>query len=260
MYGSEVWFNHPSPDIEIVHNKFCKYVLNLPVQAPNCFVRCELGRHSLEPYKYIRAITYWLRILNLPNDRLPKVCYRLQKSWTETDTDCWATQIRNLLFRMGFGDVWLNQGVGQVPQFIKVFKTRVLDIDIQTQISDIQDMEKLRTYRLLKHDFGCEEYMFCITNRSFRTVFSKLRGGFLKIACNEGRYNNRSFDERLCPLCKTDIETEYHFLLVCPNLSHIRSKYISFIWYTYPSENKFIQLCMSKNKGIINNNYITACL
>ena len=253
MYGSEVWFNHPSPDIEIVHNKFCKYVLNLPVQAPNCFVRCELGRHSLEPYKYIRAITYWLRILNLPNDRLPKVCYRLQKSWTETDTDCWATQIRNLLFRMGFGDVWLNQGVGQVPQFIKVFKTRVLDIDIQTQISDIQDMDKLRTYRLLKHDFGCEEYMFCITNRSFRTVFSKLRGGFLRIACNEGRYNNRSFDERLCPLCKTDIETEYHFLLVCPNLSHIRSKYISFIWYTYPSENKFIQLCMSKNKGIINN-------
>ena len=140
-----------------------------------------------------------------------------------------------------------------MPQFIKVFKTRVLDIDIQTQISDIHDMDKLRTYRLLKHDFGCEECMFCITNRSFRTVFSKLRGDFLRIACNKGRYNNRSFDERLCPLCKTDIETEYHFLLVCPNLSHIRSKYISFIWYTYPSENKFIQLCMSKNKAIINN-------
>ena len=157
MYGSELWFNHPSPDIDIVHNKFCKYVLSLPVQAPNCFVRSELGRHSLAPYKYTRASKYWLRILNLPNDRLPKVCCKLQRQWTETDKDCWATQIRNLLFRVGFGDVWLNQGVGQVSQFIMVFKTRLLDMDTQTQHSDIQDMDKLRTYKLLKLIFGCED-------------------------------------------------------------------------------------------------------
>ena len=68
MYGSELWFNHSSSDIEIVHNKFYKYVLSLTVQDPNCFVRSELGKHSLSPYKYIRAITNWLRILNLPND------------------------------------------------------------------------------------------------------------------------------------------------------------------------------------------------
>ena len=56
MYGSELCFNQPSPDIDIVHNKFCKYVLNLPVQAPNCFVRSELGRHFLAPYKYTRTL------------------------------------------------------------------------------------------------------------------------------------------------------------------------------------------------------------
>ena len=39
LYESELWFNHLSPDIEVVHNKFCKYVLNLPLQAPNFF--CE---------------------------------------------------------------------------------------------------------------------------------------------------------------------------------------------------------------------------
>ena len=45
----------------------------------------------------------------------------------------------------------------------------------------------------------------------------------------------------------------YPFLLVCPNLRQIRTKHISFIWYTYPSVDKFIQLCTSKNKRIINN-------
>ena len=192
-------------------------------------MRSELGRHSLSPYKCSRAIKYWLRIINLPNDRLPKLCYKLQRRWTETDTDCWATQVRNLLF-------------------IKVFKTRLLDMDIQTQNSDIhvQDMDKLRTYKLLKLNFGCEDYMFCIANRMFRTAFSRFRGGLLKLECNGGRYNNIPFNEMLCPLCKSDVETEFHFLLVCTNVSQTRSKYISFIWYTYPSINKFIQLCTSK--------------
>ena len=126
---------------------------------------------------------------------------------------------------------------------IKVFKTRLLDMDIQTHNSDIQDMDKLRTYRLLKLNGGCHDHIFCVANRMFKTAFSRFRGGLLKLECNEGRYNNIPFSERICPLCNSDIQTEYHCLLVCPSLSQIRSKYSSFIWYTYPSINKFIQLC-----------------
>ena len=43
LYDSELWFSHASQDIEIVHNKFCKFVLSLPIQAPNYFIRSELG-------------------------------------------------------------------------------------------------------------------------------------------------------------------------------------------------------------------------
>ena len=49
-----------------------------------------------------------------------------------------------------------------------------------------------------KHEFGCEEFdIFCITNISFRTTYSKLRVGFLNLACYEGLYSDRPFDERL---------------------------------------------------------------
>lgn len=253
LYGSELWFSHASQDIEIVHNKFCKFVLNLPIQAPNCFVRSELGRHTITPYKYLRAIKYWLRIIHLPADRLPKICYKFQSRWTETNIDCWAFQVRDLLFRTGFGDVWLNQGVGRIEIFIKHFKTRLLDIDMQTQNSDIQDMDRLRTYKILKNNFQCENYLFMVKHRMFRTALVKFRGSLLKLECNEGRYRNIPFNERLCPLCHTDIETEYHFLLVCPSLNQLRTKYISSIWYTYPSEEKFVQLCTSQNRYIVNN-------
>lgn len=59
LYGSEVWFNHIAPDIEQVHNQFCKYILHLPLYAPNAFVRSELGRYSLDVFKCIKAIKYW---------------------------------------------------------------------------------------------------------------------------------------------------------------------------------------------------------
>ena len=88
----------------------------------------------------------------------------------------------------------------------------------------------------------------------FRTANSRFSGGLLSLACYEGRYNNTLFVERLCLFCKNDIEREFKFLLVCPTLSQIRSKYSSFNWYTFPTVDKFIPLCISTNKRIINNN------
>ena len=171
-------------------------------------MRSELGRYTIAPYKYSRAIKYWLRIIHLPDNILPKLCYKLQTRWTETNTDCWAFQVRGLLFRTGFGDVWLNQGVERIEIF--------LDIDMQTQNSDIQDMDRLRTYKLLKTNFGCENYLFLVKNKMFRTALVRFRGSLPKLECNEGRYRNVPLNERVCPLCHTDIETEYHFLLICP--------------------------------------------
>lgn len=35
----------------------------------------------------------------------------------------WAFLVRDLLSRMGFYDVWLNQGFGNLKLFLSVFKT-----------------------------------------------------------------------------------------------------------------------------------------
>ena len=84
LYGSEIRFSHISPDIEQVHTKFCKFILNLPIQSPNCFVKSELDRYSLTLYRNFKAVKYWLRIICMPNDKLPKLCYKLQRQWVET--------------------------------------------------------------------------------------------------------------------------------------------------------------------------------
>ena len=72
LYGSKLWFSHPSRDVEKVHNQFC---------------------------------------------RIPKLCYKMQRRWVANDTECWLFHIRNLLFSSGFGEAWLNQGVGNKHHF-----------------------------------------------------------------------------------------------------------------------------------------------
>ena len=44
--------------------------------------------------------------------------------------------------------------------FLKVFKTRLQDIEYQMLNLDIREMDRLRTYKLLKSNFGCESYLY----------------------------------------------------------------------------------------------------
>ena len=43
----------------------------------------------------------------------------------------WAYLVRDLLSRMGFQDVWLNQGVGNMELFLSLFKQRITNNFIQ---------------------------------------------------------------------------------------------------------------------------------
>ena len=38
-----------------------------------------------------------------------------------------------------------------------------------------------------------------------------------------------------CPVCKSDVETEVHFILVCPKYAEIREQYIPKKYFTSPS-------------------------
>lgn len=58
-------------------------------------------------------------------------------------------------------------------------------------------MSKHRTYKLLKEDLICEFYLTEIHTYLYRKVMSQLRGGFLELRANTGRYENISYEESL---------------------------------------------------------------
>lgn len=49
------------------------------------------------------------------------------------------------------------------------------------------------------------------------------------------------------------IESEYHFLLVCPKFATLRRKYFPRYYCQWPTTNKFTSLLNSNNSRILNN-------
>jgi hypothetical protein len=59
----------------------------------------------------------------------------------------WVSLVRMLLCKHGFGDVWLQQGVGSVELFLHIFKTRLRDNFMQKWHIELLESTRAITYR-----------------------------------------------------------------------------------------------------------------
>ena len=119
MRGVLVKDNNPT---ESVHLFACKRFLNVAARTPNKLVYGELGRHPLQISCYIRAMKYWFRLLKMDSERLPNQAYRMLMNLDSNGKCNWASSSRSELQSLGFGYVWLAQGVTRENCFLHMFK------------------------------------------------------------------------------------------------------------------------------------------
>ena len=76
--------------------------------------------------------------------------------------------------------------------------------------------KKLRTYRLLKQNFGIETYLEVIDDKILRKCLSSFRISAYKLRIERVRYvrPREDLEKRLCLICNT-IEDEIHFICKC---------------------------------------------
>ena len=148
-YMADLWGGSPHKSTISVYNNFHKYVLGLPYNAVNTIALGELGRTTFASHATCKLISFWLRVLKHSEDRYTKRCYNDQVILAERGHASWGLDVKNILFRVGFGDVWLNQGVGDEDLFVSIFKQRVIDINMQDWKSNLISLDSLRTYNVI---------------------------------------------------------------------------------------------------------------
>ena len=104
-YSSEVWGYTKSKEIERVHLKFCKRILNIRMNS--CFIGVygELARYPLYIQRYYRIIKYWCTLRQSNNIILIKL-------YDSGLADCllghtnWVSNVKKLLDDYSFSNVF----------------------------------------------------------------------------------------------------------------------------------------------------------
>ncbi|WP_419586745.1 hypothetical protein, partial [Thiolapillus sp.] len=168
MYGSELWGYQRFDVIEKAHLFACKRLLNVGLQTPNNMVLGDLGRFPIFILTAVRCIKFWLRILRLPEERLTKKAYSMLLHLQENGKKTWTFRVMQLICTNGFGEVWFQQGVGDVGVFLRCFRQRLVEQYTQDWAAEIETKERYEFYSSFKCIFQSEKYINYQQKRCFR--------------------------------------------------------------------------------------------
>ncbi len=250
LYGSEIWGCKVFYTIEKIHLLACKKFLNVSISTPSNMVYGECGRFPLYIVSHTRCLKYWLKIICMPDHRLPRKAYTMLVQLDNLGKNNWASCVRTLLFSYGFGFVWLSQSIGNVNMFLKQFQIRAIDMFKQDWHSELGDSSRYDVYRQFKSLLQTEFYLSYLPTTKLRNTFIRFRLGLNELMVNKGRYSKTEKSLRICPCCELGVEDEYHFLLICPVYYNIRKSYLPSYLHNY-NHNTFINLISTQDFSVL---------
>ena len=240
-YGAEIWGFHKALDVEKVHLMFLKRILGVKKNTYNNLVYCELGRFPLYIKRKIKIFKYWLKLRSSTNCIL-NACY---KEMIDSN-DEWIANIKQELSNMGLDYLWHEEHPDKYV--ISLVEQRLNDIYKQTVLTEIARSSKGFLYQHLIDNFTLQFYLCKPIPSSYKRCISRFRLVSHNLRIEQGRYFNETRVNRKCTMCNlNDIEDEYHFILICPLYSELRSKYIKKFYYQRPSVAKLIKLLSVNN-------------
>ena len=195
-------------------------------------VYSELGRYPLYISRYARIITFWCQIHDSDNILINSLYDSLLAECSKGMNN-WASSVKKLLDNYGSSYVWNNPLSVNLKTFHLLFKEHVIDVFKQDLFNKISNSGSITLYKNFKQCFEIEQYLNVLSSK-FRIVISRLRLSAHQLRIETGRYaRERTYTAlRLCTLYdKSDLEDEYHFVLVCPVYDSIRKKYIRPFYY-----------------------------
>ena len=161
----------------------------------------ESGRLPLCCDYFLRSIKYWCKLLMMPPHRYPKQCYIMLRNQDDMGRTNWATAVKSLLYRYGFGLVWLSQDFGNMNLFIMQFKQRLVDCYKQEWSNNVHGSSRCDTYKHFKTILEPEKYLSFEIPHSHIKALARFRCSNHKFAIETGRHNNIPKTDRICAFC-----------------------------------------------------------
>ena len=188
----------------------------------------------------------------MPPCRLPFKAYKMLLHQHEQNKRTWASSVCYVLYKYDFGEDWVNLGVGDEKAFLKEFKERVLSLYRQEWGNSIRTNERFTVYSTFRPSLSLAPYLNELKHIKARNFLIRLRLGVWPLGTHKLRYcKDATPVDYFCPFCKSDVETEVHFILVCPKYAEIREQYIPKKYFASPSSFKLTLLLATTSKVLL---------
>ena len=157
----------------------------------------------------------------------------------------WVSNVCDTLYKFGFGFVWESRGVGNVRRFLSAFKQRLFDCHLQDLDSALMTKDRYTFYSSFRQ-LDMPDYLIYVKNPIIRKYLTRIRLGVSQLKIHRYRHTNRHVSNN-CPFCPDVVETEIHFILVCPYYKTLRELYIPLKYFRKPNAFK-LTLLLSNNR------------
>jgi len=212
---------------ELLHRSFLRSLLGVRNATNTQLVLAEFGRFPLELTWWKQKLKYYNRFANriFRSDRILDHAFRLQWFRHNKFFRGWTDELVRWVAQFSPEDAALISACAELPSVDSIIEAAQQQYLSLFRASPSQ---RVITYCSFQQDYKAAAYLSTIRNQQLLRNLARFRCSNHKLEIETGRYgnNHKPRYERFCRTCSlAAVETEDHFLLVCPTYSHLRRKF-----------------------------------
>jgi hypothetical protein len=228
-YSSGVWGYKKYAKCDTIQNRAIRSFLGVHKHASNLAINGDTGWQAPTMRHHLNMLRLWDRLVEMPDDRITKKVFL----WDYAHSHGWCSDVKRVFEQLNLLDLYTTKSMSNLSldNLLCHAKETFTRIYADQWQQDLVSQPKLRTYRQIKHELGCENYVSMQLPKHLRSYIAQIRTGTLPLRIETGRFRNLKIEERLCLLCKepNKVETEYHFLFECPFYLFLRLSFYNCI-------------------------------
>ncbi|UYV65479.1 K02A2.6-like [Cordylochernes scorpioides] len=223
MYAAPLWATEHKDLLDSIQDIFIRRFLNLPRYTPGHIIRLETGRISLSVTALKLTLKYWLRVVNMSSDRLPRICFnRTRELSNASGTPIgFIKKLTNLLNNNGSPALVSCDDPETLRSAITGLLKTAADQSIQNDLTRMDKSKLYSHYKDIHISFMTEGYLlgdfpFPVVRllAQVRILSSFFLENHTKMLCGE---------DPICTFCNSKLKNEsIHYIFDCYALKEER--------------------------------------
>ena len=212
-YSSPVRGTQEFSCVNSVFNEACRYHLGVGKYTPTAAVRGEMGWQTPKQRLWLSVGKLYCRFRAMDDSRINKKVF----TWcSESKSHNWHWRVKQQFAKLGLS--YLLEAEYAAHVFISQLSTKLSESVITEWKAELNRVtarrgngrNKLHSYCQFKESYVSKPYVRVVRSRLQRSALAKFRCGVAPIQLEIGRFIGQAENERLCPLCSQEVETECH--------------------------------------------------